>query len=417
MNLQADLQGLGIALALGLLVGIERGWHLRDQADGTRVAGVRTFGLVGLLGGVTALLAGSFGSPLILAGGFVGFAVLLTAGYVATARRATAVGMTTEIAALLTFSFGAMAVRGNALPAAAATVAVLVLLRTKDKLHGFVARIREKEIGAGITLLLLTLVLLPLLPTEPVDPWGAVAPRAVLWMVILVAGLSFLGYVAVRVAGPRVGLLATGVLGGLASSTAVTLSLSRMARAEPLHARVLAAGVIAAGAVMPLRVFTIASILNRSMASRLALPAAAMAVGAGIACVLLLRRKEASTVVGAPPIENPLELGTALRLAAVLVVILLLAGVIRERAGDWGVYALAIASGSVDVDAITMSLSRMSDHQVSGEMATRGIALAVGTNTAFKMGLAFVVGGARAGRLVALGLGLSLALGAVALVV
>ena len=415
MTFQDDLQGLGISLALGLLVGIERGWRLRDLAEGTRVAGVRTIGLIGLLGGVAALLSRTFESPAVLGGAFVGLAILLAAGYATTAAKSGAVGITTEVAALLTFALGAMAVAGHALAAASATVAVLVLLRTKERIHGWVSLIREKELGAGITLLLLALVLLPLLPTAPVDPWGAVAPRAVLWMVILVAGLSFLGYVAVRVAGPRAGLLATGLLGGLASSTAVTLSFSRMARAQPTHARVLAAGVVAASAVMPVRVLVVASILNPSMATRLAGPALAMAVGAGVACVWLLRRHEAAAPVEGPPIENPLELGTALRLAAILVVILLLAGMIRERAGDWGVYALSIASGTVDVDAITMSLSRMAGDRITGDIATRGIALAVGANTAFKAGLALVVGGPAVGRLIGLGLGLSLALGALAL--
>lgn len=417
MTLPDDLTGLGVALALGLLVGIERGWHLRDQAEGTRVAGVRTFGLIGLLGGVAALLSRTFESPLLLGGAFVGFAILLTAGYVATARRSTAIGMTTEIAACLTFGFGAMAVAGHGLAAASATVAVLVLLRTKHQLHGWIARIREKEIRAGITLLLLTLVLLPLLPTEPIDPWGAVAPRTVLWMVILVAGLSFLGYVAVRVVGPRAGLLATGVLGGLASSTAVTLSLSRLARGHASNVRILAAGVVAASAIMPMRVLIVSSIVNRAMLPRLAFPVVGMAIGAVIACVLLLRRREASTVVAAAPIENPLELGTALRLAAVLVVIPILASMIRDRAGDWGVYVLSAVSGSVDVDAITLSLSRMADAKISGGTATVGVGIAVAANTTFKAVLAFLIGGAPMGRLVAASLGLSLALGAVGLLV
>ena len=224
MALPSDMQGLGTALALGLLVGIERGWSARELPSGTRVAGVRTFGLIGLPGGVAAVITRSFDSPAILAGAFVGFAILLTAGYVASAEQPTSLGITTEVAGLLTFAFGALAVTGHALVAAASTVAVLVLLSTKHRLHGWIDRIREKEIGAAITLLLLSVVLLPLLPSEPIDPWKAVAPRAVLWMVILVAGLSFVGYIAVRAIGPRSGLLATGLLGGLASSTAVTLS-------------------------------------------------------------------------------------------------------------------------------------------------------------------------------------------------
>jgi uncharacterized membrane protein (DUF4010 family) len=323
--------------------------------------------------------------------------------------------MTTEIAACLTFGFGAMAVAGHALAAASATVAVLVLLRTKQQLHGWIARIRENEMRAAITLLLLALVLLPLLPTEPVDPWGAVAPRTVLWMVILVAGLSFLGYVAVRAVGPRAGLLATGVLGGLASSTAVTISLSRLARGQASSARILAAGVVAASAIMPVRVLVEAAVVNRAMLPRLAFPVVGMAIGALIACVLLLRRREASTVVAAAPIENPLELGTALRLAAILVAIPLIAAVIRERSGDLGVYVLSAVSGSVDVDAITLSLSRMADSTLSGGTATVGIGIAVATNTLFKAGLAFVIGGASMGRLVAASLGLSLACGAAGL--
>ena len=168
---------------------------------------------------------------------------------------------------------------------------------------------------------------------------------------------------------------------------------------------------------MPLRVLVVGSVVNPAMTSRLAPPLVAMAVGAGVASLLLLRRSREGAPVGGMPMENPLELGTALRLAAVLVVILLLAGALRDRAGAFGVYALSVVSGTVDVDAITLSLSGMARTQLSADTASRGICLAVVSNTAFKMGIAAVVGGAATARLVAVGLGLSLAFGAVALLV
>jgi uncharacterized membrane protein (DUF4010 family) len=413
----AAFHHLGIALALGLAVGVERGWHQRQAEEGQRVAGVRTFALSGLLGGIAQLLSHETGGPAILAVAFVLHVGLLAVGYVVTARDHKAYGMTTEVAGVATFLLGALAVAGRPLVAAAATAAMLVILRSKAVLHDWVAKLRSEELRAGITLVLISVVVLPLLPREPVDPWGALDLYEIWWMVVLVAALSFAGYAAVRALGPRRGLLLTAVLGGLASSTAVTLTFSRLARKSPESSRTFAACVVGACAIMPLRMLVIAATVHPPLLRGLAAPLVAMAVVAGVATVLLLVGRRPKQASGEPlPLKNPLDLVMALQLGLVLVVVLLLAEGVRRWFGEAGIYLLSAVSGLTDVDAITLSVSRLSRDTVALDVAVRGIVIAAAANTVVKAVLATVVGGPRLGRLVALGLGAGLVAGGVALV-
>ncbi len=400
------LHHLAIALALGLAVGIERGWHQRDAAEGTRVAGVRTFALSGLLGGLAQLLSSEAGSDAFLPVAFVLFVGLLAIAYASTARDQKVYGLTTEIAGLVTFVVGALAVAGRPLVAAAATVAVLALLRSKAVLHGWVSRLDSQELRAGITLALISVVALPLLPREPVDPWRVVSLYEVWWMVVLVAALSFAGYAAVQILGPRRGLLATALLGGLVSSTAVTLSYSRFARSAPDSTRLFAAGVVGACAIMPLRVLVVATVIHPPLLARLAVPLVAMAAATAIGMVVLAgtARKQEVPEDGVT-LRNPLDLAMALKMGLVLVVVLLLAEAVRRSAGDAGVLLLAAISGLTDVDAITLSLSRFAREAITVEVATLGIVVAAAANTLVKAVLAGVLGGRRMALDVAVPLG------------
>jgi uncharacterized membrane protein (DUF4010 family) len=400
---------LGIALALGLAVGIERGWHQREAEEGQRVAGVRTFALSGLLGGVAQMLASETGGPAILAVSFFLYVALLVVAYVVAAREQERYGVTTEVAGVVTFLLGALAVAGRPLVAAAAAVAMLVLLRSKSALHGWVAKLQSQELRAGITLALISVVALPLLPREPVDPWGALNLYEIWWMVVLVAALSFAGYAAVRALGPRKGLLLTAILGGLASSTAVTLTFSRLARTAPASTRVFAACIVGACAIMPLRMIAVAATLTPTLLPRLAMPLGAMALAAAAAVAILAVGARKRRAAEEPLVlRNPLELSMALQLGLLLVVVLLLGEGVRRWLGDTGLYLLAAASGLTDVDAITLSVSRMAHGSLSLEVATHAIVIAAAANTVMKVVLATVVGGPRLGRAVGISLGAAL---------
>ncbi|MCW8928485.1 MAG: MgtC/SapB family protein, partial [Gammaproteobacteria bacterium] len=210
---------LAVALAIGLLIGIERGWHEREAGEGRRIAGLRTFGIIGLLGAVSGLLADELGE-LLLAATFIAFAALVIAAHVLESREDRDFGMTTPVAALLTFTLGTLAALGYTAVAGATAVVTATLLGLKPLLHRWIEQMEQRELYAIFKMLMISVVLLPILPNQGYGPWQALNPYEIWWMVVLIAGISFAGYFAVKIAGSRRGLVITGLFGGLASSTA-----------------------------------------------------------------------------------------------------------------------------------------------------------------------------------------------------
>ena len=389
---------LGLALAIGLLVGLERGWETREDSAGDRVAGVRTFALVGLFGGVSGWLAKILG-PASFGLVFLGFAALVAVAYWLGTRRDNDLGITTEVAELLVFALGGAAVLGEMGPTAAAAVAATVLLSAKSALHEWISRLQRLELTAALKLAIISVVLLPLLPDKGFGPGGALNPYALWWAIVLVAGVSFLGYFAIRSAGAQTGILIAGILGGLASSTATTLAFSRMAQRAPTMGAALAVGAILAGAVMFLRVVAIAAVFNRPLALTLAVPMGAMALTsiAG-ATILRLRAAKGAPHSSVPQLSNPLELGIALKFGVLLALVVLATSLFGTWFGSAGVYAVAAVSGLTDVDALTISTARMSEQQsLPLTDAARAIVIATSVNTTVKAGIALVVGRASFG--------------------
>jgi uncharacterized membrane protein (DUF4010 family) len=385
---------LGVALAVGLLVGVERGWKARDVHEGERVAGVRTYGLLGLLGGVSALLADHLG-PLLIGLVFIGLAAALTAVYVVTQRDDDAdVGITSLIASLLTFVFGALAGFGEVAVAGAAAVITTLLLGYKPQLHRWVGALEARELFSGLKLLLISVVLLPVLPNRGFGPWNALNPYAIWWMVVLIAIISFAGYFAVKIGGARKGALFTGLFGGLASSTAVTLHFSRVARREeaPLTP-LLATGILLACGTMFPRMVLVASVLNGALLRPLLVPAAVMALLVYTPALLYWRSQKRRDAEAPARLSNPLELKTAVTFGALLALVMLLGKALQAWMGDAGVLMLAAASGVADVDAITLSLARMSQDELALKVAVAGIVIAAAVNSLVKGGMAAVVGG------------------------
>jgi uncharacterized membrane protein (DUF4010 family) len=381
---------LGLALAVGLLIGLERGWRERAAAEGSRVAGIRTFALIGLGGGLAALLTG----PAIgLAFGlvFAGFGALMIAAYIGDLKPGN-VSATTTVAALVTFLLGAISVVGQMEVAAAAAVVTAILLSAKPVLHRWVERIEYPELTAVLKLLLISVVMLPVLPNRTVDHWDALNPYELWWMVVLIAGLSFCGYVAVRLIGPERGVMLTGLLGGLVSSTVATLNLARLSRQSQSAERLLAAAAAVACATMLPRILLVVGVLNPPLLLILIAPLGGAAVVTYLGAGLLWHRPTGDKSNVSVRIDNPFEFWLALRFGLLLTAIMLLARLVPSWVGEQGVFVLAAIAGLGDVDAISLSMSRYGGAAVSLQGAAVAIAIAAFANTLVKAGLAFIVG-------------------------
>lgn len=369
------LAGLAVALAVGLLIGLERGWQDRLEAEGRRVAGFRTFALTGLLGGIMATLQPLLGAwP--LAAGLLGVALLLAATYDKNVESSGSLSITSAIAMLLTYVLGALAV-ADATLALGAAVIVAVLLHRKSALHAFLRKIEAQELTAALQLLVLSVVILPYLPDRGYGPYAALNPYVLWWAVVLISSLSLLGHLAMRMTGTRRGILWTGLLGGLASSTATTLTLARVVRDQPTTLTPAMAGMTAASGVMYLRMLTFLSTLAPAM-----LPSLGLALLAGAAVLLLqgwrLHRNNTAESALAQPVVmlKAFDLGTALTFGLFLAGTAVLVPAAREFLGNSGLYLLAFVSGLADVDAILVTLMRMSG---AGEGAAASAATAAAT--------------------------------------
>jgi len=405
---------LSVALFAGLLVGTERGWQRREEAEGERAAGIRTFGLIGLAGGLWALLGGQLGQ-VVLGLAATALGALLAVVYWLQVRDRHDYSVTTEVAALVTFALGAVAVAGYLVAAAAGAVVTAFLLGFKPPLHGALRNISGIELRGALKLLLVSVVILPVLPNRGYGPWEALNPYTIWWMVVLIAGIGFVGYIAVRLAGARYGLLLTGFVAGLMASTPLALAYARIGRDRPRHAPVLAAAILAASATRFPRARALATAIAPALFSHLAAPLLTMMLaGYATAAFWWCRGSEKSTDAE-PPIRNPFELLPALKFGLLLGGVTLLAHALREWAGESGLYVLAVVSGMTDVDAITLSLAGFVEDDVAVAVAATGIVIAAMANTAFKAGLVMVVGGRASGLRVAAAAAIILLAGAIAL--
>lgn len=384
---------MALALGIGLLFGIERGWKTRSQHGGKRTAGLRTFVLIGLLGGVCGLL-GRISGDIVLGLTFAAFTGLVVVAYLQSLKSSTSpdLGITTEVAALLTFALAALVVRGDMLIPVVIAVVAVAFLHGKRGLHGWLGQIRRLEFAAALQLLVITLVLLPILPDRGFGPGQVLNPFEIWLMVVLISALSFTGYVACKLVGARFGLLVVGLLGGLASSTALTLSFSRLARQTPELGGALAGGIAIANTVMLARVLVLVAIFNTGLLAHVALPVAVMAVVSlvGAAVLAAISKKTANHEA---TVRDPADLATALTFGALLALVLLAAYLVHTWLGPEAVYGVALVSGLVDVDALTLSMSELADAStLTMPTAAGAIVIATLANLIAKGGIVAVVG-------------------------
>ncbi|MEJ2119198.1 MAG: MgtC/SapB family protein [Alphaproteobacteria bacterium] len=408
---------LGVALAAGMLIGLERGWHERAMPEGSRVAGIRTFAIIGLLGGLWALL-GELVGEVALGFAFLAFAVVMIIARVRATAKIDDYGITTVVAALVTFALGAIALRGQLSIAAAGAVVTALLLGIKPALHELVERIEAAELNAVLKLLLMTIVLLPVLPDRGFGPWKTLNPYELWWMVVLIATMHFVGYVAVKLVGEQRGIPLAGLAGGLVASTAVAVSFSRLARKAPAASRLLAAGIVLASATMFVRVIVIVGVIEPKLLAILAWPFGGAALTAFAGAVLLWRHKKSSPPAKHDAIaRNPFEFGMALKFGLLLAFVMIAARGLKDWFGAAGIYALSLLSGVADVDAVTLSLSKLAGVDLSLTVAAAGIALATVANTVVKAGITSAAGGMAMARTAGLAFAASLIGGVAATVV
>jgi len=403
------LGDLAIALGLGLIVGLQR------QSAQSELAGLRTFPLVTLLGCVCALLAPAAGGW-ILAAGLLGVAAATAMGNVAHLRDEEAhPGITTEVALLLMYGLGAYTVLGDRAVAVVLGGTIAVLLHFKAELHGLVGRLGDRELRAVMQLVLLALVVLPVLPDETFGPFAVFNPREMWLMAVLIVGLSLAGYIALKFLGENAGIVAGGLLGGLISSTATTVSWSRRTRDHPEASRAAGLVILIASTVVYGRVLVEIAAVARPFLRAAAPPifalSAAMAAAAA-ALWFMSRGREPVSVEG----QQPADLKTAFTFAALYVVVLFAVAYAKEHAGTRGLYLVSALSGLTDIDAITLSVARLvGSDQIDPAQGWRLIVVALLSNLVFKGAMAALLGDRRLRRWILLLFGLQLVAGAAVL--
>jgi uncharacterized membrane protein (DUF4010 family) len=384
---------LAVAGLIGLAIGVEREWSGHASGPGARFAGVRTFFLLGLLSGIAGLLA-SRDRTLLSAVLLAGPALLIVGAYVVASLQTRDRDGTTEAAALLVLATGGLSGLGEASLAAAVAAVAAMALAEKSRVRDLITRIGETELRAALQFAVLAVVVLPLLPRGPFGPGGAIRPRE-LWSVVLIfSGINFLGYLARRAAGPERGYGIAGLLGGLVSSTAVTLGFSRQSRLEPEHARGLALGVVAACTVLFARVFIVTAALSMGTARALAPYLIAPAVIGGAIVGYAVWRQPSRTGAGAPAERNPLRLLAAVRMTVAFALVLLVIPLVERLWGSGGVLGSAAILGLTDLDALTYTMARLGETSGDTALAARAIGVGLAANTLAKLGLAMVLGAA-----------------------
>jgi uncharacterized membrane protein (DUF4010 family) len=412
---------LGLAVAAGLLIGLEREQSAPEHPT-SFVGGARTHPLLALTGALSMLLAREVGWAAPVAA-FAAAVLFLALNYADELRRRGDRGLTSEAAFLVSFLLGALAASSGVVePAtrrvfavAAVAVVTTLLLSSKPVLRPFASQLTREDITATLKFLIVAVVVLPLLPDRDLGPYGALNPRSVGWMVLLISGISFVGYAAVRFVGPERGLGLTGLVGGLASSTAVTLAMSARAREEPRLSPHCALAVVAASTVMAGRVAVLVGVVSPPLLVAV-LPALAGTAAGGVAAWLWLRRRAlAEPATGGLRIANPFELSTAVKFALFFAAVLLGSRFAADRLGTGGLYVAGLVAGAADVDAVALSMARMAGGDVAMPVAATTVVLAVLSSAVAKVGMATALGGLAFGRTVAVALGATVAGGALGL--
>ncbi|MCK7590365.1 MgtC/SapB family protein [Subsaxibacter sp. CAU 1640] len=404
-----DLTTLGIAFGLGLLVGLQR------QRTDNEMAGVRTFTLIAVLGVIAGFLTRDYNNPYILPIlGLCIAAMLIMANYIKIKKLDEAdVGQTTEVAALLMFAIGAYLVVGSQLIGVLVGASMAILLYVKEHLHDFIEKMSNKDLSAIMTLAGISLIVLPILPDRTIGPLDVINPKNIWLMVTLIVGISVFGYFIYKLVGKKVGIISNGILGGLISSTATTVSYARKTKDQKNLAKIAVFVITAASAVSMVRVLVEVAVVVPEKLPQLMLPLIAEIVVLAIMSVTLFYfiNKDAKGDEMPEP-ENPAQLKSAIIFGLLYGFILLLVAFTKRQFGEEALYIVSIISGLTDVDAITLSLSQMvKAERLQTDLGWKLILLAAISNLVFKGVMAIVIGAKDIAKWVALSFGISVITG------
>ena len=379
------------ALGLGLLLGLER--ERKREAE-LLFGGIRTFALIALLGAVGAFMERELDQGWLLLTTFIALSALVIVSYATTAARGE-LGITTEVTALLAFIVGALCGWEKVGVASVATVVCLLLLTLKDFLHRLARRVELADVEATLQFAVISVIILPLLPNQNFGPppLDVINPYKIWLMVVLIAGLNFLGYLLVKVLGSEHGLVLTGILGGLVSSTAVTLSFSQRSRQEPSLSSAFVLAILVAWTIMFVRVFVMVGVVNMELARNLALALGCMAAAGLLISFFLWQRSKARETGTVSAGANPFELSEAIKFGFLFGFVTVVAKAAETYFGATGLYLAGALAGLTDVDAISLSMANLATtNPESLLIAARTIVIAVVANTLVKAGMAAFMG-------------------------
>jgi uncharacterized membrane protein (DUF4010 family) len=392
---------LGLSLGLGLLVGLQR------EYASSKTAGIRTFPLITLTGTICGLLAKVLDTWILVAG-FLGVISLLIIGTIQRIKnKEEGSGITTEAAVLLMFSLGAYLVFGEPIVTVVLTGVVTVLLHFKTSLHGLVNKVGEQDLRAVMQFVLISMVILPVLPNTTYDQYKVLNPKDIWLMVVLIVAISLCGYFAYKLFGDKVGALLGGVLGGLISSTATTVSYAKMSARNVTSGKLAAFVIITASTVSLVRVLIEIRIVSPSSFMNLVFPLVAeLAVMIILTGILAFRQEKG--VFKMQEQKNPAELKSALIFGLLYAVISFLSAAVKDKFGNEGLYVVSILSGLTDMDAITLSTAKMTEQKnIDASLGWRLILIAFLSNLIFKGGIAMVMGGKELGKSIAFLIGIA----------
>jgi len=403
-----DFLNLGIAFGLGMLIGLQR------ERAASKMAGVRTFTIIAMLGVFSGMLGRDFDNPYILpAMGLALAALMLTANIVKVRKHPSPdIGQTTEVAALLLFAIGAYLVVGDRILGVVAGGVLAILLYLKEGLHNLISRLEDRDLSAIMTFAGISLVILPLLPNRTFGPLDVLNPRDIWLMVTLIVGISVVGYFFYKFGGQKAGMVSGGLLGGLISSTATTVSYARRTREGALP-RAAAFVIVAASAVSLFRVLVEIGVVIPKQLPEMILPLALMLLFlAGTSLVIYrLASPQGFGEAGTPP-GRPDQLRSALAFGVLYGLILLAVAFVKKEFGEPALYGLAVVSGLTDVDAITLSLSELvRQNRLEAASGWKLILMACLSNLGFKGAMAMLLGSPKLGRWIAVSFGLAIGVG------
>ena len=379
---------MGIALGLGLLVGLQR------ERYGSRIAGIRTFSLITVFGALCGLMSRQLNEGWLLAVGLISVAMLLAvANIIQTRDKNVKLGQTAEIAALTMFVVGAYLAYGNLIIGVVVGAAVAILLYLKEYLTSYISKLGEKDFRAFMVFVAVSLVILPILPSTPFGPYNVLNLREIWLMVVLIVGISITGYFAYKWLGTRVGTGLNGIFGGLISSTATTVTFSRISKGLERFHLLPAFVVVAASAVSFVRVILEIMVVVPRHISEILPPIGIVALVIILISIVLFFKGNKSVNESIPEPKNPAQFKTALIFALLYAIILVVIAYVKDYFGNIGIYAVSILSGLTDMDAITLSLANtINDGGILPQQGWRYILVAALANLVFKGGLVIVLG-------------------------